>query len=155
MRWSFRAKPAAYTSFPIGEYRLDASIDGLIGLVEFSPAEYAMMGRQFEGETNYNAPPVTFLGRPWKVMLGTVHGRIYKIAPYLEPATKQEANPIALEALRHCTGELGRPSSQKTGLFIWDTTDGNVILQTAETPAGLAINLFVTSHAVRGFRQIG
>jgi len=96
MRWSFRAKPRAYTSFPIGEYRLDASIDGLIGLVEFSPAEYAMMGRQFEGETNYNAPPVTFLGRPWKVMLGTVHGRIYKIAPYLEPATKQEANPIAV-----------------------------------------------------------
>jgi hypothetical protein len=152
---SFRAKSAARTSFPIGEYILDASIDGLTGLVEFSPTEYATMGREFEGETHYNAPPVTFLGRPWKMMLGTVHGRVYKIAPYLELATKQEANPIAVEVLRHCTGELGRPSSQKTGLFIWDTTDGNVILQTAETSAGLAINLFVTSHAVRGFRQMG
>ena len=152
MRWPFQAKAPTHSSFPIGKYKLDASVDGLAGLVEFSRTEYATMGRQFEGERNYNAPPVTFLGRRWKLMLGTVQGKIYKIAPYLELQTKQEANPIAMETVQYCTEHLGKPSSQKTGLFIWDTIDGNVILQTAETAEGLAINLFITSRATRNFK---
>ncbi len=127
-RLPFQTKTPMQASFPIGKYRLDASIDGLAGLVEFSATEYATIGRQFEGEKNYNAPEVTFLGRPWKLMLGTVQGRIYKIAPYLELRTKQEANPVAMATLQYCIEQLGKPSSQETGLFIWDTTDGNVIL---------------------------
>jgi hypothetical protein len=50
--------------------------------------------------------------------------------------------------------QLGKPAEQKTGLFIWDTTDGNVILQTAETVEGLAINLFLTSSSVRKFERL-
>ena len=153
MRSPFQGKAISYAAFSFGKYRLYAPIEGLTGLVEFSPAEYATMGRQFEGEKNYNASPVTFLGRSWKLMLGTVHGKIYKIAPYLTLKTKQEANPVAMEILRYCTEKLGKPASQETGLFTWDTTDGNVILQTAETAEGLAINLFLTSRAVRGFKR--
>ena len=152
MRWPFKAKAAAHASFPVGKYRLDGSIDGLAGLVEFSDTEYATMGCEFEGERNYNAPPVNFLGRQWNLMLGTVRGKIYKIAPYLELKTKQEANPIAMETLLYCTELLGTPSSQKTGPFIWDTTDGNVILSTADCADGLAINLFITSRATRNFK---
>ncbi len=88
MRWPFQAKAPTHASFPVDTYRLDASIDGLAGLVEFSPLEYATMGRQFEGETGYNAPPVTFLGQQWNLMLGTVHSKIYKIAPHLEVKTQ-------------------------------------------------------------------
>ena len=141
-------------SFPIGPYRLDASIDGIPDLREFSSAEYAVMGRQFDGERNYNAPPVEFLGRRWNLMLGTVNRKIYKIAPFLEAGSKEEANPIAIATLRYCTETLGKPDSQKTGLFVWDTSDGNMILQTAETERGLAINLFVTSRDVRNFRRV-
>jgi hypothetical protein len=112
------------------------------------------MGRQFEGEINYNAPVLVFLGRPWKLMLGTVNGKVYKIAPYLELDNKQEANPIAMETLRYCTEHLGQPAAQNTGMFIWDTTDGNVVLQTAETAEGLEINLFITSRAVRNFKKL-
>jgi hypothetical protein len=36
-------------------------------------------------------------------------------------------------------------------MFIWDTTDGNVILQTGGSAEGLAISLFLTSSAVRDF----
>jgi hypothetical protein len=152
---AFQDKAPMRLGFPIGEYKLDTLVEGINGLLrEFSATEYAIMGRQFEGEQNYNAPVVTFLGRPWKLTLGTVHGKIYKIAPYLELKNKQEANPIAMEILRYCTEHLGQSSSQKTGLFIWDTTDGNVILQTAEAAEGLAINLFITSRAVRNFKRL-
>jgi hypothetical protein len=154
MPWPFsKAKAPARNTFSIGEYRLDATIEGLVGLVEFSPDEYAIMGRNFDGERNYNAPPVNFLGRSWKLMLGTVHGRIYKTAPYLELRNKQEANPIAMETLLYCTEQLGKPSKQETGLFIWDTSDGNVILQTAEIADGFGINLFLTSRAIRNFTR--
>ncbi len=146
---SFPARP----SFPVGQYKLDASVEGMTGLIEFSTAEYAIMGRQFEDERNYNAPAVMFLGRQWKLQLGTVHGKIYKIAPYILLKEKKEANVVAMDTLRFCTEKLGKPSEQKTGLFVWDTSDGNVVLQTAETAEGLAVNLFLTSRSVRKFKQ--
>jgi hypothetical protein len=97
---------------------------------------------------------VTFLGNPWNLLLGTVDGNIYKIVPYLEFQTKQEANPVAMAVLQYCTLQLGKPSSQKTGMFIWDTTDGNVILQTGEAAEGLALNLFITSRKVSQFERL-
>jgi len=80
MRWPFQGKAAPPESFAIGKYKLDGSVEGLGGLIEFSPNEYAAMGRQFVGEKDYNALPVTFLGRPWEVMVQAVHGRICAIA---------------------------------------------------------------------------
>ena len=112
------------------------------------------MGREFEGEKNYYGPPVEFQGRQWDLMLGTVNGRIYKVAPFLEARSKQEANPIARETLQYCTKMLGNPDSKEGGLFIWDTTDGNVILQTTEIAESLTINLFITSRAVRSFKRL-
>jgi len=111
------------------------------------------MGRRFVGDRNYNAPAVMFLGRQWKLQLGTVHGKIYKIAPYILVKEKKEANVVAMDTLRFCTEKLGKPSEQKTGLFVWDTTDGNVVLQTAETAEGPAVNLFLTSKSVRKFKR--
>ncbi len=155
MCWPFSPKAPKNASFPIGRYTLNSSISGLAGLVEFSATEYTTMGRQFKGEANYNVPSVTFLGRPWKLILGTVDSKIYKIAPYLELKNKEDANPIAIEALRYCTEHLGKPSSQEPGLFIWDTTDGNVVLQTADVPDGVGINLFITAREIRTFRTLG
>ncbi|HLK64469.1 MAG TPA: hypothetical protein VKU19_13580 [Bryobacteraceae bacterium] len=151
---SAKQKGPLHASFPIGPYCLDAPIDGIVGLREFSLDEYAVMGRQFEGERNYNARPVEFLGRKWNLMLGTVNGRIYKIAPFLEAQRKEDATPIAMATLRYCSEILGKPASQKTGLFAWDTSDGNTILQTAVVSEGLAINLFITSRSVRNFRRV-
>jgi len=151
--WPFQSKTLTHDSFPVDKYELDAPLEKTADLVEFSNHEYEIMGRQFEGEYNYNALPVNLLGHLWKLQLGTVNNKIYKIAAYLELATKQETNPIAMEILKCCIEKLGKPSSQKTGLFIWDTTDGNTILQTAETAEGLSINLFLTSNSVRSFKR--
>lgn len=141
------------SAFPIGPYKLDAPVEGLTGLTEFSAVEYAIIRQQFEGEKNYNGPPVMFLGRQWRLQLGTVHGKIYKIAPYLEFKDKKEANTVAVETLRYLTEKLGKPSDQRTGLFVWDTSDGNVVLQTAEAAGGFAVNLFLTSRLVRNFKR--
>src|ERR1035437_2377721 len=65
------------TSFPIGAYALGASIQGIKGLVEFSPQEYALMPREFKGGANFNAPPAMFLGRSWKMSIGAAIGHIY------------------------------------------------------------------------------
>lgn len=154
MWWPFQSKTPTHASFSIDKYHLNAQLEEISGLVEFSNSEYETMGRQFEGEKNYNAPPVIFLERPWKLMLGTVRDKIYKIAIYQLIETKKEANPIAMEILQYCVEKLDKPSVQKTGLFIWDTTDGNVIFQTAETADGLGINLFITSNSVRNFKRL-
>lgn len=107
-------KSTVRASFPIGPYHLDAPVDSVAGLREFSSDEYAIMGRQFHGEINYSAPPVEFLGRQWHLMLGTVNGTIYKIAPFLEAQRKAEANPVAMATRQYCTKMLGKPASQET-----------------------------------------
>jgi hypothetical protein len=153
--WPFKSKPAPQRpSFAVGPYRIDRPIGDTEALVELSAIEYGAKGRNFQGEKIYNAPPVRFLGYTWKLMLGTVDGTIYKVAPYLELADKQQANLIANATLRYCTEQLGEPASQRAGLFAWDTTDGNVSFQAAELTLGLAINLFITSRATRVFRRL-
>ncbi len=146
--------PSNPPSFAIGPYKLDTSIIGLKGLVELSPREYGIFPKTFRGEKIYNGPNVTFLGYSWKVMLGVVERKIYKINPYLEIHEKKQANEIATKTLMYCKSKLGEPAQQQTGFFIWDTNDGNVVLQTAETSEGLALNLFSTSRAIRSFRPL-
>lgn len=154
MPWPFRSRIPAHASFSVGPYKLDAPVGELRNVVEFSAEEYTAMKRQFRGERSYHTPPVQFLGCQWGLALQTVDGQICKIAPHIEPGSKAEANPIAMRTLQFCVQQLGKPAEQRTGLFIWDTTDGNVILQTADTAEGLAINLFLTSRSVRKFARL-
>jgi hypothetical protein len=151
-----------HVGFPIGPYKLDASTDGLTGLIEFSKAQYVLMGRIFEGERNYSGPPVEFLGCSWKLMLGTVYGRIYKIALYLEELNRQEASRISTDTFHYCHEKLGEPSEQKigrgfpwgTGFCVWNAMDGNAILQTVEVDGSFAINIFVTSWSTKDFKRL-
>jgi hypothetical protein len=139
INWQKTSKSRAIT-FPVGAYRLDAAITPItgMGLVEFSPKEYLEMGRQFVGEKNYKAPQTNFLGRLWDVKLQIVNGRICKIVPYIVVHDRDDANKIAMQIFQFCTEQLGKPAEQKTGQFIWDTTDGNVILLTSENNEGMS-----------------
>ncbi|HEV2335871.1 MAG TPA: hypothetical protein VGS13_10270 [Stellaceae bacterium] len=155
MPWPFRRKTPAHASFSVGPYRLDSPIEELTGLVEFSPEEYVTMGgRQFKGEKSYNTRQVTFLDRQWQGMIQTVNGHISKIAPRMELNSKQEATPIAMEALQCCVRQFGKLDQQKTGFFVWDTADGNVILQTGETIEGALVALVLTSNSVKKFEML-
>jgi len=124
----------------------------MTGLAEFSAFEYAVMGRHFEGEKNYNTPPVNFLDREWKLQLGTVNGKIYKIAPFLEFEDRKDADVAMKDALNYCKEQKGKPSEEKKGLMVWDTADGNVVLHPLDTAGFLALvlsslqNLYETSN---------
>ena len=126
----------------------------LKGLTEISPAEYSVFGRTFRGEVLFHAPAVTFLGFTWSLMLGAVNGELYKIAPSLKLSFIGDANRAAMITLTYCKDELGKPSQQQTGLFCWDATDGNVILQTVEGASSIDINLFITSRTVQSYTRL-
>ena len=146
-------KPALATSpsLPIGRYKLDMPIEGVTGLTEFSQAEYATYGRNFDGEKNYNAPTIDFLKRRWKVALGTVGGKVYKIALYFESECKNTVIDVSTDVMQYCQQRLGKASEQQEALFMWDTSDGNVVVQFGKAGSTYMINLFETSRAVRTF----
>jgi hypothetical protein len=141
----FKSQPTR-TSFPIDLYRIDVPVNGFGGLVEFTAKEYdAVGGRAFEGERNYNTPDVEFRGRRWGVKLQTVYGRISKIVLHAAFGNMHEANPVAMDMLDYCNEKLGKTAEQQTGIFIWDTTDGNVNLVTGETVGGFEIILSLSA----------
>jgi hypothetical protein len=142
---------ATSASLPIGKYMLDMGIGGLTGLTEFSSAEYAIYGRQFDAEKNYNAPGAYFLDRPWKVALGTVRGKVYKIALYFESENLQSALHVATDVMQFCRKQLGQPSKQQGLVSMWDAPDGNVVLQLAKVGSVYVVNVFETSESVRSF----
>ncbi len=151
--WAQNRKAAmtSSASLPIGKYKLDMPIDGLSGLTEFSQVEYTIYGRNFEGEKNYNAPGVEFVKRPWKVALGTVSGKVYKIAFYFESDSKNTVTDVSTDVVQFCQQRLGEPSEQQETVLIWDTPDGNVVLQFGKVGTTYMINLFETSRSVRTF----
>jgi hypothetical protein len=140
--------------FPIGKYKLDMALDMSDSLVELSESEYTFFPKKFKGDKKYYAPSVKFLNFEWKLMLGTVDSKIYKIAPFIETDDKQYANSVSMAVLQYCRGLYGEPDKQETGLFIWDTADGNIVLQTVQVLDGFVINLFETSNQLRNFWPI-
>jgi len=96
-------------------------------------------------------------GHVWMTKVGTVDAEVYKLVAYQELQDKAEATRAASAALAYCVQQLGAPRSEQSELFKlfkWQTSDGNVILQTAEAADGFAINIFATSSAVRRYRPL-
>jgi hypothetical protein len=151
MKWLFKSKPITFTSFPVGPYSLDMEISGLSGLRELSIIEYRAVTRQFKGERIYYAPDVDFVGYPWKILLNVVNRKIYKITAYIETKDKDLANRAIMNSFLFCKNLMGEPVKQRSEMFIWDTVDGDIALQTTEAPEGFGINIFLTSHAIRDF----
>jgi hypothetical protein len=147
---NYAARMSIRANFPIPGYMLDAPVSGLDGLVEFTAKEYQTMGgRMFEGERSYNARQIDFCGQRWEVQLQTVEGQISKIALHAEFRTGHEGKSFAMRMLDYCTERLGQPSTPyHPAQFVWDSTDGNVILLADET----VIDLFLTSRSVRNLK---
>ena len=147
--------------FSVGPYKLDSVLTEFKGLREFSSPEYTAMGRLFEGETDYNAAPVSFLGRLWQIQIGTVYGKIYKLAPYLLFENKRDADKTSEELMRYCIERFGKPAEEHkrmsvgsayADISLWDASDGNIVLQTAELDDTFTVSLFLTSRSVRQFK---
>ena len=165
------------SAFAIGDYRIDTQLSVSQELVELTEYEYKFFTPMFKNEKIYKAPPTVFLGRPWNIMLGTVNGRIYKVAAFVELDNIAEANHLTDEVMRYCISRLGKPMEEHSGHIIrdardgniiavlpqvfeqpkhilWDTRDGNVILQTGTVMGTAGINLFVTSRAAGSLERV-
>src|SRR5690242_10897567 len=138
-------------SLPIGQYRLNMPVEDLHGLTEFSDPEYVIYGRTFEGEKNYNAPAIEFVTQHWKVALGAVWGKIYKVGYFFESERRDTARIVSADVMRFCQERLGVPSEDRETMFAWDAPDGNVVLQFGKVGTTYLVNLFETSRSVRTF----
>jgi hypothetical protein len=147
-----KANITTSASLPIDKYKLDMSIQGLSGLTEFSDTEYAIFGRHFDSEINFHAPEIKFINRQWKVDLGTVRGMVYKIALYFESDNKDTVTNVSADLMLYCQQLLGKPSQQNDLIYIWDTSDGNVVMQLGKVESTYMINLFETSRSVKSFK---
>jgi hypothetical protein len=140
--------PPHLGDFTIGQYKLNGSIHGISGLIQFSTAEHEAIGRQLAGEVIYHAPPVEFQGQAWSVVLQTIDGQICKIALYRIEPTNSKACQTASETLQFWTEHFKVPAEQKVGRFFWGATDGNVVLQNEEHRQGFWVGFFVTSQLI-------
>ena len=146
----YRAGIKTAMSFRLGEYCLEMSPSSLRNLTELSEEEYFHFPIQHSGEAIYHTSPAEFLGHHWDMMVGIVDGNIYKLGASVELDNQQQALELIQTALNACEVQLGTPTEEKTGLFVWDTTDGNVILQIASVMGVFAVNIYVTSGNIRG-----
>ncbi|MBL7187315.1 MAG: hypothetical protein ISS70_13420 [Phycisphaerae bacterium] len=135
-------------SFRIGDYSLELPLASFGSLSELTTSEYQHFPRQFHGEAIYHASRTEFLGHSWSIMVAVVNGSPYKLAASVEIDDPRVAMQLIQGAFEACEAQLGTSTEEKQGLFIWDRTDGNVILQTASVMGSVAINIYATSAGV-------
>lgn len=135
-------------SFNLGDYSLDMPLASFGKLIELTEREYVHFPRQLPGEAIYHAPPTEFLGYRWDMMIGMVNEEVYKLGASLDIEDQWQAHDLIQSALKACEVQLGTPSEEKQGFFVWDTADGNVILQTASIMGTVAVNIYVTSRDI-------
>jgi hypothetical protein len=140
----------------IGEYYLGQDIKTVRGLVEFTPEEYAALwsfqgGVGLPGEKVFNAPKVTLNRHLWYLTVGVLNRRIYKLVLQYISSDRAEAHSIFEETLKFVMSQMGAPTEQTAipKRYLWDSTDGNVVLAEREAMGSWSINLLLTSRAVK------
>jgi len=151
MLWPFKTRVVVEPCFPIGQYVIDTKIDGLQGLAPLSAAELVALNTavQFQDEQIWHAPDADFMGLKWDTILGTVGGAIYKIAiQWTGP--RHHVGKTYRDILIYCTKYYGK---SKKGM-LWDTSDGNIVVDSTNIGDKGVLNVFVTTRRVRQFKRI-
>ena len=153
-----RAQPSSRrgTAPTIGAYRLDMMARATSRFVELSQAEKQALNLvvEFKNERVFHAPPADYGGFKWDVVLGAVDDRVYKISSvlFLQTRATRDAAWRKIEGLLRAP--LGSPASSTPAVLIWDTEDGNVVLNRADAGDAYALVLTLTSSAVKGFARV-
>ena len=141
----------------IGNYFLTQEINSAQGLIEFSEEEYFMaenleMKRILEDEKMFNGSSVEFASVPWEsTTIGSTKGRIYKICLQLNNASKKNAKKVLNTVVDFINKEIGRYNEHPflSDKYIWDTTEGNIILYRMSRFNIHSVNIFFTSNIIR------
>jgi hypothetical protein len=140
----------------IGPYRLDMNTAEAAKLVELTPAEKKALNVtvEFKNERIYHAPPAGFAGASWEIVLGAVDGRVYKVSALLVLENREQRDRMWRNLDGLLRTPLGTPATAVATIITWDTEDGNVVMNRADTGAAYAVVLTLTSRAVTGFVRI-
>jgi hypothetical protein len=140
----------------IGPYHLDMKTTALLRLSELTPNERAALGAsiQFKNERIYHAPPGTFAGASWEIILGAVDDQVYKVSALLTWATQGPRDAQWRNVDAQLRPSLGSPANASTTIMTWDTDDGNVVMNRAEGGGAYVLVLTLTSRAVSGFVRV-
>lgn len=126
-------------------------IEGMEGLSPLSREELEALGStvQFRGEEILHAPAARFMGVEWDTILGTVNERLYKIAvQWVGP--RADVGRINRQIVIECTKRYGNGKN----MAFWDTSDGNLVLQSANMGGHAMLSLFATSGKTRDFVRV-
>jgi hypothetical protein len=141
----YRAGFVAATRFQLGNYHLGMPLKEIDGLRELSREEYKTFGQDSLQEAVYHANSTEFIGRHWRIMVGATEGRLYQIAANLEINSQDKTRELTDRIFKHCEFQLGTPSEENPGLFVWDTNDGSVVFQFAIIVDTFAANLLISN----------
>jgi len=141
----------------IGNYFLTQEIDSAQELIEFSEEEYFMaenleMKRILEDEQMFNGSSVEFASIPWEsTTIGSTKGRIYKICLQLNSTSKKNAKKDLNTVVDFINKEIGKYNEHPflSDKYIWDTTEGNIILYRMSRFNIHSVNIFFTSNIIR------
>jgi hypothetical protein len=144
-------RPLPDPCFPVGQYRIDAVIDGLRGLTPLSAAELAALNAavHFEGEQVWHAPAAEFMGLQWDTFIGTVSSAIYKISiQWTGP--RHQTGATYRQIVVHCTKHYGRGEN----LTVWNASNGNIVVLSENVGDEGILTVTVTSRKVRQFKRL-
>jgi len=140
----------------IGGYYLNMPIKEMFDLRDLTLEEYRMfesvgIKRIFRDEKIYHGKDINFMGAVWNTIIGATEGRVYKISLQNTNADKSESDQIFKSAYEYLFKEMGKYSeyNPSTKRYIWDTPEGNVILDQAFNVGEYCIQLFLTSSLIK------
>ena len=135
----------------IDKYYLGQPLKDAEGLTEFTSEEYKafeMVGyvKILDDDKIFHGFDSQFLTISWNTQLGGISGKIYKIAIQYSTEDKTVSNKIFKDILQHLVNEMGKWNEHPllSKKYIWDKSEGNVILMQQNMFNIYSIDLFLT-----------
>ncbi len=145
----------------IFNYHLRQPIKEAEGLTEFTDEEYsefnsAGIKRTLRNEKFYNSPDINFMGGTWDLVIGSTDDIIYKISAQNMTNDKSLSDDIFNKILKESVAEMGKHSEHQmmSKKYIWDSKDGNVLLNQVSKMGFICINFILTSSVIRDQARI-
>lgn len=140
----------------LGGFHLAQPVSAAPELKEFSAAEYAAnraWGWQplRSDERLYHGKDVNFQGSEWRVMIGAVAEKIYKIRLSNLSEDKPASDRVFAKVLQYLQSQMGKSTEHTTApdVYIWDRVEGNTILEQRAALGYWGINVFLTSSFIK------
>ena len=144
----------------IGNYYLTQNINSATGLKVFSEEEYKLsekagMKRMFDNEEMYYGQDVNFASILWdSTTVGSINGKIYKIAIQLIGVDKKKSNWVLNTVVDFINKYIGKYNKHPflSDKYIWFTEEQSVFLNKRQMRDINAINLIFTYKDIEKLR---